>query len=415
VVVPNPNVTRTHTSIEWTAPDGDSTGLAFDPVRGWFVTLLVGDQTPPTPLLLRYAAPRVAAVTLSSSGGAATGLPTRGGLVLSISGANFGAYSFPAVALASPTSVRPPLNCSGVVRLSHFNLTCLLPAGSGAGLQVVVSVGDQSGAGGAVTYAQPSVTGMQLVYLSTLPAGALAATPGQRFPATWAANQSIALNDTSTAALVGQPGRSSAWPALSGYAIVVTGTNFGAYDTASNCLVALAPWRSVASGPPVCNGMEDFLGEGEVAAWDVLTYGHEIAVVLLPPGAGARTVAVVAGGQVSSTRAPNFVYTAPVLLGPLRPPPGGQLSTAGGDVVNLPVVYTPLPTVNNASSPVIAMPLPLPLPWGTRMPSEHLRVNFTSKCLAAAYTPTGAVPPGFATCIAPAIVAVTPSADPNGP
>jgi len=148
-------------------------------------------------------------------------------------------------------------------------------------------------------------------------------------------------------------------------------------------------------------------GEGEIhAGTGILWYNHTRVAFILPPGAGARSVLIRAGGQLPPTpaRYHNLAYAGPSIL-MLRG--RGQLSTNGGDPLDIFGLNFAPPTLNgprNITSRQVDFPLVLPLPEDSMPPSEQLRIEFGRStslmpCVSTAYAASGAIAPGCGNCL----------------
>jgi len=195
-----------------------------------------------------------------------------------------------------------------------------------------------------------------------------------------------------------------------GFVIMLTGSDFGpAWAASEVCVTVTAPGVAFTvrrSGPALCNGWEDVLGEGEVSPNATLRHTHTQYAFIAPPGAYSRAIMLFAARQTFPTAQayPQLVYSLPTLLPTVRT--RGRVSTDGGDSVDVAGFDMPLPPLNNASTHTMEFPYPLPPPsWG-RWPQEHLRINFgsatgsshSSTCVATAYDADGNTPSGFETC-----------------
>jgi hypothetical protein len=158
----------THTTVVVPVPPGEgfrsSTGanMTLRVRAGNQVNLLAGSV--PGNITVRYAAPVVTGMTPTG--------PTRGGITVTLTGTNFGAPNtggtFGPDASPSVTFVKddgyPALPCNSTVRVSHTEVTCTLPAGSGAGLDARLCIAGQcvgSSAGGRLfSYERPAITDM---------------------------------------------------------------------------------------------------------------------------------------------------------------------------------------------------------------------------------------------------------------
>lgn len=156
-------------------------------------------------------------------------------------------------------------------------------------------------------------------------------------------------------------------------------------------------------------------GEGEIATnSSVLFYNHTRAVFRALPGAGSRGVVIRAGGQLpaASQRYTMLRYSDPVITTLAG---RGQLSTNGGDPLDIFGLSFAPPTVNMFANSTAARAIyfPQPLPDSAVMlPTVQLRVDFGSPframpCVASAYAASGALAPGFGNCLPQGVGAVT--------
>lgn len=434
VRVRNANVTRSHWNMELTAPEGEGTGISADLPDGWRMELTVGTQAAQAPVLLRYLPPSVASVTPSTG-------PTRGGVLLTITGANFGvnARNPPRVAIGSDASGW--LECLNPVRLSHFRITCTLPEGAGANLLVRVTVAGQAGSGASFSYIKPSVSSVSVSQLQ-LEGGADAAAAASMGSGTvnyrWA---------TQTRAYGGNAAASPLSVDPSGGAVVtVTGQQFGprAMWSASggSCVFALwdavllsttAEKRTEALNNLACDGAidtENAPGEGEVRAADIISWSHEQVVFRLPAGHGGRKVVLMVGGQMpdpdlrtvarrlqaaAGTGAgmtpmaptpspmpaalqPDIVYNAPAMLS--LTPSVRSLSTKGGQRITLKGRFFP-PAVQPGSGSRFVNTWDLQggvnatFPAAVSLPITYTVVRVNGRCVAAAYDARGRLVPGL--------------------
>jgi hypothetical protein len=370
----NPLINRTHTEIEVRVPQGEGAGLP----TSWYISLMVKDQYPAAGLLaFRYAPPSVDSISPSVG-------PTTGNFTVTIRGDNFGALSLPAVWIGSDSAGFLP--CASVARLSHTDLTCIMPEGSGMGMQARVFLYDQSGQGGNFAYLPPSIANVTVTQLSAGP-----------YPAGY--NGSIAAVWINKSTPYGAGG-SLQGDTLGGYVITLTGDNFGPRKAGRNCVFSVWSRYLLEPASLECNGLEDFNGEGEIASWNIISWTHTSIMFSLPPGMGDRKFVVSAGGQFpvatsSGASVLDFHYHTPSLTEPFTV--AGQRSTEGGDVITLRGLSLPPAVYRNLGSSVVSFPLPLGNLNGSRvmLPLQHVVVTFGARCITNALDAQGRVPVGI--------------------
>jgi hypothetical protein len=394
-----------HTRVELTIPGGWGSGslVTGDPL-GYSLTLTAADQA---------AAVRVhyARASLDMSGGPSSAItslapggefPTLGGVVVRLTGSNFGDASAP---LPIVHVQLPLLNVSGAVRLApctdvvrdnllpHNRLTCTLPEGSGAALNISVTVGEPEQAGvavGVLSYARPTIDGVRVI--GAPPAGWLAAGNASSTIAIWAREASA-----SAATAVGST--------MGGYAIRISGRNFGPAELPFEHCVGLA---ASASTSVVCNGLLDAWEEGELAAVSILLWSHTNVTVLVPPGMGHRVVRLLARGQETAAAPPTFDYATPSIA-TISPASG---DTEGGNVITLTGSNFGFGPTQDAIERrrlglapfVLSFPHPLPLPeWAysdASTSAQAVSVNFFAgtpgRCISSAVRTNDAVNPVYA-------------------
>jgi hypothetical protein len=115
-LVPAVLCVHNHTYIEFEVPEGEGTGYTFTPI-GFTVALKVADQgMEDQQVRLQYGPPRLVSVDAD--------VPTAGNETLHITGWNFG-VSTPTVWIGA--SLASAVQCTGVQRLSHRLLSCVVP------------------------------------------------------------------------------------------------------------------------------------------------------------------------------------------------------------------------------------------------------------------------------------------------
>jgi large repetitive protein len=120
------------TSIVVSSPAGQGTNLQV---------ILIASGSSSNALAFSYLPPSISGVS------PATG-PTQGGIPMTINGSNFG--------LNPSVSIGP--NPAQIITSTHTQITCILPAGQGQNLPVVVLVGGQSSNTASFTYSAPAIT-----------------------------------------------------------------------------------------------------------------------------------------------------------------------------------------------------------------------------------------------------------------
>jgi len=476
--------------VDFNVTEGEGTGVSsFNPL-GWTLVLESGNQDSTITggvVLLRYEPPTVTSINPDS--GPTSGSTAAEPFFLTINGTNFGTglAAGITIVLASPLRVGT-LTCGSVRYVSHSRLQCALPPGTGYFFRARVRIADQGGEGGLFNYSAPVVQRITLLdpamvmtasaanasgilsssvvlvngtsnvtVIMAKPLGVAAMTPllWSILPVAGpdsAAKGTIGPSGALGATLPMASGSASRFDATSGLSllewtttgtavVVVDGANFGV-ASADNCAV-VSPREVVPPGVPgvavdttapnspvVCNGLADFLAEGEVPASSVLFWNHTRVVFALPPGAGYRTITVAPGGQPPSAASAvgptrfNLRYADPKLRLPLVRR-SGKISTDGGDLIeiigrSLPypptaLVGAPVNTAAVASngtsgnSSVTSMvssvfPFQLPPPDWMMLPTENVRISFNNfsangSCLGSPYTALGAgASPGFERC-----------------
>ena len=305
----------------FTAPPGAGAGLTL--------SVFAGNQ--PATMPWSFNAPvvfsLVPAVTPSSLPPGSIGFPTTGGVLLNITGVYFGSSAFasvsvsfgmPSVPLAFWQPCGFPDSSSPSVSIAEPDavLQCLLPEGSGAQLSVAVTVTSTvfSAAGGRppalpVTGITPAVFSYDRPVVFTVASSSSVSPPtdaGATFPI-----------------LRG--------PAAGGTTLTLTGMNFGAAkvfitypSTGAGAFeeCAFLTWRQSpdrALKTLTCNGAEDWVGEGEIAANSgigpgyVLSWSHTGITLRVPPGLGQKVLQLSINGANATSETIYFTYDDPVV------------------------------------------------------------------------------------------------------
>ena len=243
-------VSLDQTSLRISIPAGEGTN--------WSLVIYSGDQAC-SPILFGWLPPTILYVNASS-------FPTFGGTILTLNGLNFGQALPNRPEESLPPILQPfaifngSVICANFIRLNHFTGTCILPEGAGR-QSLSVSIGGQISSGVFyVSYDSP-------VFLT-------------------GSNRSISSD---------------------GGVIYVTGLNFGP-NAFGSCLFM----RATRLQTPICNGWEDFSGEGEVFAGFLQSWNHTYIVWNASAGTGNRFLSLSVYG-ISSSQSIELSYTGPVL------------------------------------------------------------------------------------------------------
>ena len=232
----------------------------------WSFVLYSGDQPSP-PILFGWLPPTLMYVNSSS-------LPTTGGVLLRLHGINFGQELPNRPEESLSPSLQPfalfngSVICPNFLRLSHVEATCILPEGAGR-QSLLVSMGGQTSAGDFfVSYDAPRLF-------------------------------SVGYNGTEV------------WNATissDGGLVYVRGMNFG--PTLFGSCVYM---RADLSMLPICDGMEDFSGEGEVFSGFIQSWNHTVIAWNSSAGTGQRSIYISVFGIISSVNTLVVSYTGPTL------------------------------------------------------------------------------------------------------
>ena len=313
-------VSADQTQITLSVPPGEGLGLDLA-AAGWQIETAAGDQLA-QPILFGWAAPVLQTVQADT-------YPTIGGTQLTLSGSNFGASipTYPQAVLPANLQIQVILNgtqqalyCQSPQRNSHTEITCILPPGAGQ-LAVWLSVAGQ---------------------LSTM-----------SLPLTY--NRPAFDNTTLNTTL------------LVGTQVAITGRDFGP-SAAFSCLF-LSNRRIIQQ--PICNGQEDFAGEGEQLP--PLFWNHTYILFTVPPGTGSPLLSLSVWGQANLPTVANIVYPPPILTN-ISVTSG---SADGGYPITL--IGSGLGYLN----PPLQYPLPLPPPPYY----SPIRIRMSELCLSALATP----------------------------
>jgi len=401
-----PGVVVGHRRIWIPVPKGQGSGYN-DSITGVFTnfTLSVSAggqksmQRSGFPIPFRYQLPEVKSISPNIA-------PSVGNVFVTLTGRNFGQPNIgesnlpPVVKLIDITKPYAAQECLNVSRLDHYTITCVVPEGSGADLAFVVSAGNQDGSsrpdgvtGPSFSYTRPSIHAVEVQQWN--------AELYNDWPKAWDANRTLFVP---TSVNFTNPAVAHA-PTAGRMKVTIYGANFGPRSPKNNCVHMLfnraardcniydnsitpycfclanaafaagdakcqftyaAEMATISSySVPVCNGVEDFPGEGEVfddggadgelsarykAGEDILSstvtdklgsglilsWSHEVIELLLPPGAGSNVLTVNTRGQTPFMyNEMRFDYDAPVITSVVSL--SGQIMTGPGanDIVEI--------------------------------------------------------------------------------
>ena len=447
----SPGAARTHAALAFPIPAGEGSSMPL--------TLIVGGQSATTLLFFDYEPP---SINYSVAEGP-DGLPTTGSTRIIFVGSNFGAPmprasssssgssgsatnryvtsgwidnladplppririrlfspsdvppSYPGAAVAADGTAFTPsadgyIVCPNVRRYNHTHMSCLMPQGDGARLDVEVQrQGDVTGAvvPAAASYDPPLVTSYTCTGCAiavdpdegtgmvngTGSSGSAGQTPGNATD-----GLTILVNGT-------HPTVVSAAPAGGGV-LRLEGLGFGlnaarvAADgrqrycvfLAAPSLIASTSSRNLASVLR-CNGVLDSGGEGELEAARLLSRTQTSLEIRLPPGIGRRSIIISVNGGASDARMLTLSYTPPLI----RSMAPSRVSTDGGDVVTLQGYAFGLLQLDTAANPP-DFSRAVPLSLSPLMPNSCLRINVHRSCVTDCKALDGSKPSVVAPC-----------------
>lgn len=373
----------THSCLEIVTPPGEGAaepGLQDNPYTMWTQHGPGGSPTPQRPKVA-FLEPTAVSVSAPS-------LPTRGGVRISVTGMDFGigraglndtsAGLLVEIGQPGPSPVAWQV-CANPVRLSHSLITCVLPVGGGRGLGVRLTVAGQTKVVAALlSYDRPVIRAVSV---------AVPASPTGEF-----GDGGLAPTRVETAEAAALTPFKVRGPVAGGFTMTLTGLNFG--NNADTTCVRLA-WKSrSAQAVLTCNGVEDSLGEGEVAPARLLSVDHERIELVVPPGMGRKDVIVDVHGQASDeTIAPELHHDSPIIArGPFpasgRTDGGSEVRLYGSNFGTEPQNETRDGTPYELHSFAVGTRSPM-----QAIPNTHfVRVRFHTACITDALTAGGARP-----------------------
>ena len=305
------SISSDHTTLTVQMPEGEGLGTQLlGTSAGWTLQIQAADQFTPD-ILFGWDAPVLTQLVYSS-------VPTTGGSLLTLNGLNFGASvpGYPQSILPSPLKIQILMNssfagtlfCSTPIRISHTQLQCNLPPAAG-NFDISVSIaGQQSISMQRLSYDQPLIS--HFMYNSSI-----------------VQNTTIQQNTT----------------------LILQGINFG--PSVQYSCIFFSNRRN--KGVPICNGQEDYFGEGEQLTKSILAWNHTHIYVQIPPGTGSPIVQISVWGTITDAESLRISYPPPILLNMSRisgPAAGGYpvvLTTSGIGAMNIEGSY----------------PRALPSPW----------------------------------------------------
>jgi hypothetical protein len=308
----------------FTPPRGESYGPC---ATGGYVLQVqagtVSTTTDPTPF--GYDLPSVTSIATVASSGT---IPTTGGTLVYVNGANFGGQLLTTTSIITVLARDPNIPsssfsalCSNVNRISNTLLECTTVEGAGSNLTVSVNV-NAEGVGFTGCDTNSGITLSAFSYdspffsVSTLPTikfGSSALYPASR------TSEIYTVSDAQ--------GFKSTYPlymdkTVGGAQMTITGGNFGpaavSPDPAKPPYCVFLSWanRPSTSPQPMCDGVESWLGEGELPLSSILSWSHTSISFVIPEGAGLKQVLVSARGSVMTydPTVPGFSRNAPLQL-----------------------------------------------------------------------------------------------------
>lgn len=462
-----PGAVRTHTALAFPLPQGEGMSLPL--------TLTVGGQAATGLLFFDYDAPVLTGARAETDG---DGLPPGGGTRVLLTGRNLGApmprapgdaagtnaYVTPSwrddladplpprvrIRLFSPLDVptaaayggapasgggtfAPSADgyvvCPDVRRINHTALSCLLPRGDGARLDVEVMRSGDTGAAvsaGVLSYDAPLVTAFVCDGCHLMEDPASAGTGGSGSGSGGAdvnatatpspvpsANDVYAGNSTdgmtvsrngSLPLVVAAAPRGGATLTLFVANLGAPLASLGADGNTRYCVflvsralaAALVAPSTTAPPPPLrCNGVLDSVGEGELEPTRVLTRNATHLVLTVPPGLGRRALVVASNGGTSDLRSTPLEYLPP-FVGEMAP---ARVGTDGGDSVTLRGAGFGSRQLDTSGGQLAPFPpAGLPLAQAPSMPVACLRVEMHRSCVTDCRAPDGSTPPAVAAC-----------------
>jgi len=177
--------------------------------------------------------------------------------------------------------------------------------------------------------------------------------------------------------------------AAGGDLVALEGSGFGVSAAAGSC--AFTPWalRATPLASLACDGLESFLGEGEVSRAQIAFWNDSLVVFAVSPGLGSKQVTVTALNipvTASAATSVSLAYRGPSLLA-ISPPSG---DAEGGTTITLSGAdFGPAARdMRLASNRIFSFPVPLSI--APSLPLAVFVVFFDSfACVAMALSVSG--------------------------
>jgi len=317
-------------------PSSSLSASALDSIYGLGFRLVVGDgiRVPTTTevyysdsevagggaWLIRYAAPTITAVGPPMYFRAGTlGAPF---YKVNITGTNFGPVTGPFV--GRPTALIGGALCSQVQRAGDSAMVLTTPVGSGNSLSLQLILGDNEGLS-SFSYPTPSVEMMETVSSATWnTAATLAAFAPRSISVGNVARRhprGSILNVSSDSVVIIHGRNFGPWKGNGTKTSDVVPANifweFGSYGNNINTQCIATPWagRGSTAAAPNCNGILDYVSEGELPNSGTILYWNDtmIAFAAPPSGAGYREVVINFASGISTYSSTNW-YDVTALL-----------------------------------------------------------------------------------------------------
>ena len=356
---------------------GEGTGLIYDPIYGYQLVIdvsgqLATDNNVPQILKFRYTPPAITTVTPTGR--------TFGGDLITIVGTNFGMHT-PTVTIGKTgTGQLGMLPCTSVSydrTVSSTIFTCLLAEGSGANLDVKVQVSDQYYIAPAnFSYLSPVISTIILQNRENVTSKYLGPANNRIRPT---------------------------GPTTGGYNVTLVGDNFGKFDYNVHCL--FVAWRGERTSLPfVCNAAYDFVGEGEVPLFAIISWNHTAITFVMPPGAGVREIVPFVRQQPPTPFNKDGViwyYDRPVISVGLSPNHG---TTDGGTIVTIGGTNFGKAPMDTSDSAVRARILDFPQRLDDYLtlpaaPQQIMTVEFFRSCITGHFDESGQRPALVGDCL----------------
>jgi hypothetical protein len=201
------------------------------------------------------------------------------------------------------------------------------------------------------------------------------------------------------------------------YVPVVNNGTIAGVGATGYCVWLSWTFRGTDAPLPLCNAVEDFIGEGELPWGNIRSWNDTTIVFVTMEGAGTKDIIIGARGSLSASaaadisgaallpRAWRFKYAAPHVWS-ITPSAGG--STGGGDLVTI-IGENFGPRPRNTSDPSqrlieggtnFAVSLGLPLAAAPSLPTYAVKLQVGASCMSDSYDGYGGRSYGIAFIVA---------------